>query len=61
MSFYFALTRWTLFDATFIGLDNFKQFFSEQALRSGLWHTLVYAVDHQRSEGRARPAASRCS
>jgi raffinose/stachyose/melibiose transport system permease protein len=44
MSFWFALTRWTLFSATFIGLDNFRQFFSEQALRSGLWHTLVYAV-----------------
>jgi raffinose/stachyose/melibiose transport system permease protein len=44
MSFWFALTRWTLFDATFIGLDNFREFFSEQALRSGLWHTLVYAV-----------------
>jgi len=44
MSFWFALTRWTLFDAKFIGLDNFRQFFSEQALRSGLWHTLVYAV-----------------
>lgn len=44
MSFWFALTRWTLFDSTFIGLDNFRQFFSEQALRSGLWHTLVYAV-----------------
>jgi raffinose/stachyose/melibiose transport system permease protein len=44
MSFWFALTRWTLFDAKFIGLDNFRQFFSEQALRSGLWHTLVYAI-----------------
>ena len=44
MSFYFAFTRWTLFDAKFIGLDNFRQFFSEQALRSGLWHTVVYAV-----------------
>src|SRR3954465_9992605 len=44
MSFWFALTRWTLFDAKFIGLDNFRQFFSEQALRSGLWHTIVYAV-----------------
>jgi raffinose/stachyose/melibiose transport system permease protein len=44
MSFYFALTRWTLFDAKFTGLDNFRQFFSEQALRSGLWHTVVYAV-----------------
>ena len=44
MSFYFAFTRWTLFDAKFTGLDNFRQFFSEQALRSGLWHTVVYAV-----------------
>ena len=44
MSFYFAFTRWTLFDATFTGLDNFRQFFSEQALRDGLWHTVVYAV-----------------
>jgi len=44
MSFYFAMTRWTLFSATFTGLDNFKQFFSEQALRSGLWHTIVYAI-----------------
>jgi raffinose/stachyose/melibiose transport system permease protein len=44
MSFYFAFTRWTLFDAKFAGLDNFRQFFSEQALRSGLWHTIVYAV-----------------
>jgi raffinose/stachyose/melibiose transport system permease protein len=44
MSFWFALTRWTLFSATFTGLDNFRQFFSEEALRSGLWHTVVYAV-----------------
>jgi raffinose/stachyose/melibiose transport system permease protein len=44
ISFYFAFTRWTLFEAKFTGLDNFQQFFSEQALRSGLWHTVVYAV-----------------
>jgi raffinose/stachyose/melibiose transport system permease protein len=44
LSFYFALTRWTLFDAKFIGLDNFRQFFSEQSLRSSLRNTLVYAV-----------------
>ena len=30
MSFYFALTRWSLFEAKFTGLDNFKQFFSER-------------------------------
>src|SRR3954447_845022 len=43
-SFYYSFTRWTLFDATWIGLDNFKQFFQEPALTSSLWHTLVYAV-----------------
>jgi raffinose/stachyose/melibiose transport system permease protein len=44
ISFYFALTRWTLFDARFIGLDNFRQFFSEPSLRSSLRNTLIYAV-----------------
>lgn len=44
VSFYFAFTRWTLFESEFIGLDNFRQFFSEQALVSGLRNTLVYAV-----------------
>ena len=43
-SFYFSLTRWTLFTQKFIGLDNFRQFFQEPALVSGLTHTLVYAV-----------------
>ncbi len=43
-SFWFALTRWDLFSATFIGLDNFRQFFSEANLTQGLLHTLVYAV-----------------
>jgi raffinose/stachyose/melibiose transport system permease protein len=44
MAFWFSLTRWTLFDQEFIGLDNYVQFFREPALSSGLWHTLVYAV-----------------
>lgn len=44
ISFYFAFTRWTLFDSEFIGLDNFRQFFSEQSLVSSLRNTLVYAV-----------------
>ena len=38
-SFYFSLTRWTLFDIEFIGLDNFGQFFQEPALRRGPDHT----------------------
>ena len=44
IAFYFSLTRWTLFDQEFIGLDNFRQFFSEPALVSGLTHTLIYAA-----------------
>ncbi len=43
-SLFFSLTRWTLFDATFIGLDNFAQFFREPFLIQGLINTLVYAV-----------------
>ena len=41
-SFYYSLTRWTLFDSEFIGLDNFKQFFEEPALTKGLTNTLIY-------------------
>ena len=43
-SFYFSLTRWTLFDSEFIGLDNFRQFFEQPALTKGLVNTLIYAV-----------------
>ncbi|WP_137845421.1 sugar ABC transporter permease [Microbacterium sp. 2FI] len=42
-SFYFALTRWTLFDVEFIGLDNFVAFFNEQALVAGFTNTFIYA------------------
>jgi len=43
-SFFYSLTRWTLFDWQYIGLDNFKAFFSEPELTRGLTNTLVYAV-----------------
>ena len=43
-SLWFSLTRWDLFTTTFIGLDNFRQFFSEPQLTQGLIHTLIYAV-----------------
>lgn len=42
-SFYFSLTRWTLFDIEFIGLDNFFLFFREPMLISGFVNTFVYA------------------
>jgi len=43
-SFYFSLTRWTLFDQHYIGLENFVLFFQEPALVKGLTNTLIYAV-----------------
>ncbi|WP_433060237.1 carbohydrate ABC transporter permease [Dactylosporangium sp. CS-033363] len=43
-SFWFSLTRWSLFDAQFIGLANFRQFFDEPALVKGFTNTIVYAV-----------------
>ncbi|MGQ7848121.1 carbohydrate ABC transporter permease [Granulosicoccus sp. 3-233] len=42
-SFYFALTRWDLFDLTFIGFENFQQFFSEPFLVEGMLNTLLFA------------------
>ena len=43
-SLFFSLTRWTLFDWTFIGLDNFAQFFREPFLFQGLVNTLIYGA-----------------
>ncbi|WP_353082201.1 carbohydrate ABC transporter permease [Tessaracoccus lapidicaptus] len=43
LSFYYAFTRWTLFDATFVGFDNFVTFFSEPGLIGSLVNTLIYA------------------
>ncbi|MFD7155301.1 carbohydrate ABC transporter permease [Kribbella sp. NPDC059898] len=43
-SLYFSLTRWSLFDSKFVGLDNFKLFFQEPALVKGFTNTLIYAV-----------------
>ena len=43
-SLYFSLTRWTLFNSTFIGLDNFAQFMREPFLVKGLINTVIYAV-----------------
>lgn len=41
-SLFFSLTRWTLFDATYIGLENFAQFFREPFLLKGLVNTIIY-------------------
>ncbi len=44
LAFYFSLTRWTLFDSTFIGLDNYRLFFRDPQLRTAFQNTLIYAV-----------------
>lgn len=44
LAFYFSLTRWSLFNATFIGFDNYATFLSDPMLMSGLRNTIVYAV-----------------
>jgi len=43
-SFWFSLTRWDLYDADFIGLDNFRQFFAEPFLIQGLTNTVIFGV-----------------
>jgi len=43
-SFYFSLTRWSLFDYQFIGLENFVAFFQEPALVKGFTNTIIYGV-----------------
>ncbi|MGK9236225.1 sugar ABC transporter permease [Inquilinus limosus] len=43
-SLYFSLTRWTLFESTFIGLDNFAQFLREPFLLQGLVNTVIFAI-----------------
>jgi raffinose/stachyose/melibiose transport system permease protein len=43
-SFYYSLTRWSLFESKFIGLENFVTFFQEPALVKGFTNTLIYAA-----------------
>ncbi|WP_206535758.1 sugar ABC transporter permease [Microbacterium sp. 4R-513] len=42
-SFWFSLTRWTLFDVEFIGIDNYVRFFQEPPLVQGFVNTFIYA------------------
>jgi raffinose/stachyose/melibiose transport system permease protein len=44
LAFYFSLTRWSLFDATFIGFQNYVTFLQDPMLMTGLRNTLIYAV-----------------
>lgn len=44
LAFYFSLTRWTLFNATFIGFENYVTFLDDPKLMAGLRNTIIYAV-----------------
>ncbi len=44
LAFYFSLTRWSLFDATFIGFENYVDFLGDSQLMAGLRNTIIYAV-----------------
>jgi raffinose/stachyose/melibiose transport system permease protein len=44
LAFYFSLTRWSLFEATFIGFTNYRDFLTDPQLVTGLRNTLIYAV-----------------
>ena len=44
MAFYYSLTRWTLFEAQFIGLKNYSAFLQDPQLKLALRNTLVFAV-----------------
>jgi raffinose/stachyose/melibiose transport system permease protein len=43
-AFYFSLTRWSLFDAVFIGFQNYVDFLTDPQLVTGLRNTVIYAI-----------------
>lgn len=44
MAFYYSLTRWTLFDAQFIGLKNYTAFLQDPQLKLAFRNTLIFAL-----------------
>ena len=44
LAFYYSLTRWSLFEATYIGFTNYKTFLSDTELLTGLKNTIIYAI-----------------
>jgi len=43
-NFWFSMTRWDLFEAEYIGWDNYEQFFKEPFLVQCLVNTMIYAL-----------------
>ena len=60
-SFWFSLTRWDLFTADFIGLENFQQFFSEPFLVQGVVNTVHLRLPNVGAEDRAGASAGRAA
>ena len=44
ISLYFSLTVWDFSSSRFVGLENYKMFFSEYSLSIGLRNTFIYAI-----------------
>lgn len=44
LSLYFSMTIWNFDEVKFCGLDNFKMFFSERSLNTGIKNTIIYAI-----------------
>lgn len=44
LAFYYSLTRWTLFDTTFIGFENYRMFFRDPQLITAFRNTFIYAA-----------------
>ncbi|UUZ95327.1 sugar ABC transporter permease [Paenibacillus sp. P25] len=44
LSFFFSMTRWTLSEWEFTGLENFISFFKEPSLVIGFQNTFIYAM-----------------
>src|SRR5258708_3052985 len=44
LAFYFSLTRWTLFNAPFIGLEHFKDFVGDRQVLSRMRNGIIYGV-----------------
>lgn len=44
LSFFFSLTTWTLDNYRFVGLYNFRTFFTESYLTIGIKNTIIFAI-----------------
>lgn len=44
ISLFFSMTRWSLFDWQFVGLENFRMYFKEASLAIGFKNTFFYAI-----------------